>query len=177
MSPKSPTRRQFVKRAGLYIASSSIVLPAGFACSSDEDGGNDGYLPYPPWQSKANALENGANCCWTAAQPGGEGGPANHAPMLSVSDNGELKVWLEEGHPMTAAHWITTAYVRDQRGVVLELADFGERDIFPQFLSADNEWRESTPLINIELPAGTTEVKAYAYCSLHQHWASPVLAI
>ena len=179
MSPNTATRRQFVKRAGLYVASSTLVLPAGFACSADDNDDSDGYLPYPPWQAKANAFEAGGKCCWTssAPAPAGQGGPENHLPMVSVDDNGELKVWMQDGHPMNEEHWITTVYVRDQRGIVLELADFGEQELYSQYESTEFEWTESTPAINIEIPPGTTQLKAYAYCNLHRHWAGDIVNV
>lgn len=174
MSLKSPSRRQFIKKSGLSAAVTSFVLPAGFACGSDDD---EPFEPVLDWESKASALEKSANCCWTAAsEPGADsdnaGRAPNHAPVVGTTADGDLKVWLASGHPMTEAHWITSMYVKDQRGVVIWYVNFGEERILPSQVATTPQWMEETPAILIRPPSGTTLVKAYAYCNLHQNWTS-----
>lgn len=177
MSSNSPSRRQFIKNSGLSAAVTSFVLPTVVACGDDD-------APFEPvleWEAKASALERNANCCWTEADPPGmgsnnDGRALNHAPVIAM-DGSDLMVFFEGGHPMTVAHWITSVYVKDQRGTVIWFSDFGETRILPAQVADGPQYNADNPAIIIEPPAGTTRVKAYAYCNRHQHWTSDVASI
>jgi len=122
----------------------------------------------PEWQQIADGLESSNQCCWNSGDlPTGAsaGAPEEHLPVVTVTDPGLLKVTFVENHPMTAEHWITTLYVRDQNGIVIVLRDFGQAALLPQFA------RDEVPEIeDVQAPRGTTQVRAYSYCNLHQAW-------
>jgi desulfoferrodoxin (superoxide reductase-like protein) len=121
----------------------------------------------PEWQEVADGLEASNQCCFSRAEPPTDpagGAPDNHAPELAVTDEGQAIVSLAAGHPMTESHWITTLYVRDQSGIVIGYRDFGQIGLKPQFS------RNYVPELRFDLPAGTTNVRAFSFCNLHSHW-------
>ncbi|MET0414174.1 MAG: hypothetical protein ABW217_22885, partial [Polyangiaceae bacterium] len=60
-------------------------------------------------------------------------------------------------------HWLTVMYVRDQNNVVVYLRDFGQEQIKQQYLNQN-------PTFSFDVPPGTTSLRAYSFCNLHQHW-------
>lgn len=168
MSENYQSRRGFIQ--GALAASAVVAVPNTFACSGEDDA-DGGAVVIPEWQQIADGLEESNQCCWTRAQPAtgeGAGGVDPHVPVVSVNRTGRVEVTFAMPHPMTEAHWITTIYVRDQNGLVIGLRDFGQAALLPQFS------RGEVPSLAFQAPPGTTQVRAYAYCNLHQHWAGDV---
>lgn len=174
MSESNQSRRGFIK--GTLAIGAVVAVPSGLACSSDDPA--EGAVVIPEWQEIADGLEapNGP-CCYTATAPPGAGvanaGQAsNHLPVLTIANNGTVTVSLATPHPMirqngaTRAHWITTMYVRDQDGLVIGFRDFGQLEVKPQFEGRSN------PSLSFSLPPGTTRVRAFSYCNLHDVWAT-----
>jgi len=128
----------------------------------------------PEWQEVADGLQASNQCCYTRDSPPEDpslGGAEEHAPLLEVRADGRAVVTLGAQHPMTADHWITTMYVRDQDGVVVGFRDFGATQLKPQFS------RGYQPSLEIALPAGTTSVRAFSFCNLHSHWAGETISV
>ena len=158
---------------GSSLAAIAIAAaPGSFGCS---DGNLDAAVVVPEWQSIAAGLEaRGGPCCWTEANPDtseGAGMASNHAPVLSIDSDGVATVSLAAEHPMDppsagVKHWITTMYAKNQDGVVVGFQDFGQLEVLPQWAGRRN------PSLEFVIPAGTTSLRAYAYCNLHDHWAS-----
>ncbi len=164
------SRHIFVRSS---LAASAIAL-SSFACS---DGNTDGPVVVPEWQSIAAGLEApGGPCCWTEENPDtseGAGMANNHAPLISIDSNGIATVSLAAEHPMDPAsagvkHWITTMYAKNQDSVVVGFQDFGQTEVLPQWSGRRN------PSLEFAIPPGTTSLRAYSYCNLHDHWASKV---
>jgi desulfoferrodoxin (superoxide reductase-like protein) len=176
MPENNQSRREFVQ--GVLAVSAVLVVPSGIGCSSDDDVA--GAIVVPEWQEVADGLEapNGP-CCYTETSPPGpnvtnRGDASNHLPVLTLRNNGLVIVSLANPHPMTRgnattpAHWITTMYVRDQDGLVIGFRDFGQSQVKPQF-----EGRTS-PTLEFAMPPGTTSVRAFSYCNLHDVWATDI---
>jgi desulfoferrodoxin (superoxide reductase-like protein) len=167
---KYRSRRAFSRRS---LAAGAIAL-SGLACS---DGNTDGPVLVPEWQSIAAGLEaTGGPCCWTEENPDtseGAGMASNHAPLISVDSDGIATVSLAAEHPMDpesagVEHWITTMYAKNQDDVVVGFQHFGQTEVLPQWSGRRN------PSLEFAVPAGTTSLRAYSYCNLHDHWASKV---
>jgi desulfoferrodoxin (superoxide reductase-like protein) len=168
-------RRDFLAQSGLFAT--AAALPAAFTgCSSEDD--PPAVEPILEWEEVADSLEQNPRCCWTGDPSEvalGSPSVGAHLPEISLDTvNGRLRATVftlgdEDNtgqlnpHPMNAAHWITVMYVRNQDNVVVAFRDFGRAEIFADNLDID-------PRITFDVPAGTTSLRAYAFCNLHQHW-------
>jgi desulfoferrodoxin (superoxide reductase-like protein) len=170
MLERPQSRRGFMTE--VLAASAVVAALAHLGCSSEDN--SERAVLVPDWQQIADGLEASNQCCWSQSMPpsGPQAGSADmHAPVVSVSRSGEVEVTFAAAHPMTAEHWITTIYVRDQDGVVIGLRDFGQSALLPQFS------RDEVPRLSFAAPPGTTRVRAFSYCNLHQHWAGESLDV
>jgi len=173
MSDRVQNRREFLAQSGMLA--SAAALPAALtACSSEDD--PPAFQPNLEWEDTADGLEQSPLCCWTG-DPSETGSPGvgAHLPEISIDTvNGRLRATVftrgDENntgeiapHPMTAVHWLTVMYVRDQNNVVVYLRDFGQEQIKQQYLNQN-------PTFTFDVPAGTTSLRAYSFCNLHQHW-------
>lgn len=171
MSEIYQNRRGFIR--GAMAVSATVLVPSSFACSGEDDD-PEGAMVIPEWQQMADGLEESNQCCWTRAQPAtgeGAGGVDPHVPIVTVSRSGLVEVTFAAAHPMTAAHWISTIYVRNQNNLVIGLRDYGQAALLPQYS------RGEVPGMRFQAPPGTTRVQAYAYCNLHQHWAGDAVNV
>lgn len=175
MSDRVQNRREFLAQSGMLA--SAAALPAALtACSSEDD--PPGVQPNLEWEDTADGLEQSPLCCWTgdpAEVAQGSPSVGAHLPEISFETvNGRLRATVstlgdENGtgqaapHPMTAVHWLTVMYVRDQNNVVIYLRDFGQEQIKQQYLNQN-------PTFTFDVPPGTTSLRAYSFCNLHQHW-------
>jgi desulfoferrodoxin-like iron-binding protein len=128
----------------------------------------------PEWEQAAAGLESSSQCCWSREQvptADGAGTPEMHLPLVRLTEEDEIEVAFEQAHPMTAEHWITTIYVRNQDAVVIGFRDFGQAQLLPQFS------RDQQPELSFAAPLRTTLVRAYSYCNLHGHWASDLVRL
>jgi desulfoferrodoxin (superoxide reductase-like protein) len=108
------------------------------------------------WEARANELEN-QGPLYTAIAPGKwRGKESSHVPVASFVAG---KISIVTKHPMTPEHFITTHYVKNQRGIVIGLKEFTGTD--PQAKSM------------FPLPKGTTTVIVYSHCNLHDLWDAP----
>lgn len=159
MLNSSLDRREFFKRTTLLAG--VAFLPAKLiGCGTEEEGTEVNTL----WESRATDLESMAGKqIRTEADPGPwEAKVGGHLPEMTV-DNALNQVTVVTNHGMSEEHYITTIYVRDQKGFVVGLKEFSPTDaeakvIFP-------------------LPKGTTSVTAYSNCNLHDHWMTEPVTI
>jgi desulfoferrodoxin (superoxide reductase-like protein) len=170
--PTSANRRDFLLNTSL--ATATLVLPQGLLGCSEEDA--PAVEVVPEFEEVADALEQNNKCCWTG-NPGEVGSPpvGAHLPLIEISEvSGRLRATVstlgdEYGvgemrpHPMLPEHYIAVMYVRNQDNIVVGFRDFGQSAIK---LSAVN----SDPTFYFDVPAGTKWLRAFAYCTLHQHW-------
>lgn len=176
MSDRVQNRRAFLAQSTMF-ATAAAMPEALLGCSGEADD-----PPRPQvvleWEEVADSLEQNPRCCWTGAPSEVERGSPSvgaHLPNISLDTvDGRLRATVftlgdEDNtgqlnpHPMNQAHWITVMYVRDQNNVVVAFRDFGRADIFADNLDID-------PRITFDVPPGTTSLRAYAFCNLHQHW-------
>ena len=149
----SQNRREFLKRATTLATITAVPMLPGCILPPYDVG--------PPvndeWEDRAAELEA---LTWTVDDPG----PHNPDPHLPVVDyDAESRtVRVKVPHVMEPDHWITTVYIRDQDGVVLELREYPAPKA-----------SEESPDVEFSLYDTTTEVVAYAYCNLHDNWAVP----
>lgn len=174
MSDKAQSRRKFLANTSAITA--AVALPAAVVgCSDDKQPTVD---VNPEWEEIADGLEQSKQCCWTGDEnpvPANRPTVGAHLPEIEFSEvDGRMRARVftlgdEAGsgtlspHPMLREHWITTMYARNQDGVIVYLRDFGESEIKQQFIN-------SSPEMEFDVPAGTTWLRAYAFCNLHQHW-------
>jgi desulfoferrodoxin (superoxide reductase-like protein) len=181
MSDRMQNRREFLAQSS--VIASAAALPAAITGCSEDD---------PPpvevnqeWEEIADGLEQNPRCCWTgAADEVAKGSPSigAHLPQISLDTvDGRLVATVftfgdedasgqAKPHPMTAAHWLTVMYVRNQDNVVVSLRDFGRAAIYTEFLDID-------PRFSFDVPPGTTSLRAFSFCNLHQHWRGPTVEI
>lgn len=134
----------------------------------------------PEWLEKANALES-ANVdgkAYTADRPGPFVGKERaHVPVLTVQSDGVAVVVVN--HVMDAGalpeagttdagdaaatgrplHYVTTIWIKDERGRVLFMKSYAPNDAAP-------------PFVAMKIPAGVKALTAYEHCNLHGVWAS-----
>ena len=83
--------------------------------------------------------------------------PPSHVPVISVSGGVATLSVGASVHGMSDAHHITSAWVRDQTGMV----------IFYQTFATDGS---ETPVVTFTVPAGSTALTPYEHCNLHGTW-------
>jgi superoxide reductase len=107
------------------------------------------------WEARAKELE-AKGPVYTAAAPGKwQGKEGGHVPSASFEAR---QVTIVTKHPMTPEHWITTHYIKNQKGVVIGLKEFS---------GTDPEAKSTFPL-----PKGTTALRVYSYCNRHDLWSA-----
>jgi len=148
------TRRDFLKHAS--TVATVLAVPALTGCTEEDEGPEINMA----WEDRATELET---VTWTAGNPG-DFPPEVHIPEATYN-SGARSVTVLVPHVMTAEHYISTIYIRDQDGVVLGLQEYAVP-------TADGE----QPSIDFPLHESTTTVVAYAYCNLHDNWAAGDLA-
>ena len=140
---------------GIFILVGLALLPASFiGCGADYDP-RDEVRINPDWEARADKLEaHGA--LRTATNPGPWGEKiADHLPAASANPvSGQLTVITSHG--MSAEHYITTLYIRNQDGVVIGLKELSPTD--------------SEAKAIFTYPKGTIKVQAFSFCNLHYHW-------
>lgn len=77
----------------------------------------------------------------------------NHLPQITFGHNA---IAMRVPHTMEPSHFITTVYVRDQDKRV-----FGLKELLPV---------DKIAWASFMVPAGTTKIYAFAFCSVHDHW-------
>jgi len=108
------------------------------------------------WEARAKELE-AKGPAYTAAAPGKwKGKEGGHVPVASFEAG---QVTIVTKHPMTPEHWITTHYIKNQKGVVIGLKEF---------TGTDPEAKSTFPL-----PKGTTALTVCSHCNLHDLWSAP----
>jgi desulfoferrodoxin (superoxide reductase-like protein) len=83
-----------------------------------------------------------------------------HVPAVTLSGTTAM---VETPHVLTAAHYITALYLKDQTNQIiafLELEQPAAGDAFPKATAT------------FVIPAGTTKVTAFSHCNLHDVWKS-----
>jgi desulfoferrodoxin (superoxide reductase-like protein) len=156
------TRRCFVSFVGSATGAAALgswlpgcMAPVGVGV--EDDGRN------AQWEARAAALE-GAKVYDKTTQWMGEDKAATHVPQVTVSA-GTVLVLVP--HPMTAEHYITDVYLRDQDGAVVAFHSFPQPAEGSDLTGADPG--------PFELDASITEVTVYAHCNQHNTWkADPV---
>ncbi|MBM4292061.1 MAG: hypothetical protein FJ138_11965 [Deltaproteobacteria bacterium] len=120
------------------------------------------------WAERAAALEQGG--VYTPAAPGEWAGKeAAHTPTATLMDmGGALTVKAFVNHVMTAEHWISGVYFRDQDNNVFFLQELSYTDGDPG--------AEKGVTVYAQVPAGVTAVTAFAYCNLHDCWRSETVS-
>eukprot|EP00756_Hemistasia_phaeocysticola_P035091 Hpha_TRINITY_DN16560_c3_g3::TRINITY_DN16560_c3_g3_i4::g.133730::m.133730 len=92
-----------------------------------------------------------------------------HTPRIAISGTvGRVTVGPPELlHPMSASglHYIDTIYVMDQSGTVIAAGTFGP-------LSPTGP-----PVLEFDVPLGTTSVTPYAHCNKHGHFVGSTVAV
>jgi desulfoferrodoxin (superoxide reductase-like protein) len=111
------------------------------------------------WEARAKELE-GKGPAYTADAPGKwKGKEGGHVPAASFEAG---QVTIVTKHPMTPEHFITTHYIKNQKGVVIGLKEFSGTD--PEAKSS------------FALPKGTTSLTVYSHCNLHDLWTAAAKA-
>jgi desulfoferrodoxin (superoxide reductase-like protein) len=121
-----------------------------------------GVEPNEDWESLGETYEAGP--IYTQNEAGEWAGKeAVHVPQITLNEgNGSLSVLVM--HEMNDAHWIPAIYIRDQAGVIVGLKDYG--------IDAWNgDAGDGSPTATFVVPQGTTQITAFAYCNLHDHWS------
>jgi desulfoferrodoxin (superoxide reductase-like protein) len=147
MSRPSVNRRAFMKYNGLVAI--TVAIPSWLRDRQAEAASakNDA------WETRAKELE-GKGPVYTAAAPGKwKGKEGSHVPVATFEGGG---VTVVTKHPMTPEHWITTHYIKNQKGVVIGLKEFQ---------GTDPAAKSTFPL-----PKGTTSITVCSYCNLHDLW-------
>src|SRR5688572_26850830 len=141
-SSNNQGRRDFLNLLG--ISTAVALVPWLEGCGSDADDDSP-VEPNAEWERIA--AEKEATGVYTAQQPGEwVGKEATHLPKLTF-DMTAKTVTVTVGHPMTAEHWITAVYIRNEDDVVIGLKEFLGTDL------------EATATFSF--PASTTKITAY----------------
>jgi hypothetical protein len=149
---------------------------------------DDGQVGNAVWEQKAKALEgsNAGGAAYTTESPGPWAGKEkSHVPSLTVQEDGVAMILVS--HVMDAGfagaeagasdggkdagpfdsgarpiHYVTTIWVKDDKGRVVYLKELKTTDIAP-------------PVVAFRVPAGTQSLRAYEHCNLHGVWGSAIV--
>lgn len=147
MAKRSVSRRALIKYNALAVI--SVAVPAWLI----EQQAQAAPAKNPAWQARAKELE-AKGPAYTALEPGKwKGKEGGHVPTATFEGD---SVTILTKHPMTPKHWITTHYIKDQKGVVIGLKEFKGTD--PKAISS------------FVLPKKTTSITVCSYCNLHDLW-------
>jgi desulfoferrodoxin (superoxide reductase-like protein) len=87
-----------------------------WGCSSDSEDDSSPVTPNAEWETIAAQKEAGG--IYTRQEPGKWAGKeGTHVPQLSFNAAAK-SVTIVTAHPMTAEHWITAIYIRNQDNIV-----------------------------------------------------------
>jgi superoxide reductase len=150
MSDFSIGRRAFLEQA--VAAAACFTVPGWLVGCGEED--PQGAKTVEAWERRARELESKGTVLTGAAPGKWLGKEGTHVPRATFNADGTVTITTP--HPMTAEHWISTHYIKDQDGIVVGL----------QELTSSRPEAKSV----FKVPAGTTKVVAYSYCNLHDHW-------
>jgi superoxide reductase len=144
------SRRAALEYNGLVAI--SVAVPTWLIEGEAEAGGPQ---KNHAWEARAKELE-AKGPVNTASAPGKwQGKEGAHVPSASFEASG---VTIVTKHPMTPEHWITTHYIKNQKGVVIGLTEFSGTD--PEAKST------------FQLPKGTKALRIYSHCNLHDLWSA-----
>jgi desulfoferrodoxin (superoxide reductase-like protein) len=147
MARQGISRRAFIKYNGL--ATITVAVPAWLRSGQAEAATTKNAA----WEARAKELE-GKGPIYTADSPGKwKGKEGGHVPTATFDNAG---VTIVTKHPMTAEHWITTHYIKNEKGMVIGLKEFKGTD--------------AAAKSTFPLPKGTTSVTVYSNCNLHDLW-------
>jgi len=147
---------------------------------------DQGQIGNAIWEDKAKKLEssNVGGTAYTQTSPGPFAGKEkSHVPTLTIQSDGVAMVLVnhvmdagaagaqpEAGRDAAgfdsgarATHYVTTVWVKDDKGRVVYFKELASTDIAP-------------PVIAFKIPEGTKGLRAYEHCNLHGVWASAELA-
>ena len=156
-------RRSLIKTGSLITV--SVAVPSWLTgCGTEQlEAVKKTEVPYnglpiinSEWQDRAKQLENAGvvkSRKNTPAHNSTEQEMAAHLPIITFGND---KVSINVNHPMEETHWVTTIYCKDQAERVFGLVEF---------LAADEK-----PFAEFALPVGTTDVLAFVFCNVHDHW-------
>ena len=159
------------RRNLLGTAIASLAVSHLSACGGETEylNGETVRTEREAWAERANRLEK--LTIYSEANPPADpeaNKPAAHLPMVTIDQAaGYVNVFIN--HVMQPAHWITTIYFRDQDGTVFYLKELLPGDVD---LGADGSPLEKGVTAFAPIPKGTTQVSAFAFCNLHEHWYS-----
>ena len=149
MSGRSVSRRAFIKYNGLAMISVAVPAWLGSRGAEAATGKNDA------WEARAKELE-GKGPLYTAGAPGKwKGKEGSHVPVATFDSSG---VTIVTKHPMTPEHWITTHYIKNEKGTVIGLKEFKGTD--------------AAAKSTFPLPKGTTTITVWSNCNLHDLWSA-----
>jgi superoxide reductase len=147
MAKQTVSRRALIRYNGLLAL--SVAVPASLVDRQAQAAGGKNSA----WEARAKELE-AKGPTYTAADPGKwKGKEGSHAPVATFEGD---KVTIVTKHPMSAEHWITTHYIKDQKGVVIGLKEFKPTD--------------TAAKSSFVLPKKTTAITVYSNCNLHDLW-------
>jgi desulfoferrodoxin (superoxide reductase-like protein) len=147
MSRRSVGRRDFIKYNGLVAITVAVPSWVGSRGAEAAAAKNDA------WQARAKELE-AKGPPYTAAAPGKwKGKEGSHVPVATFDSSG---VTVVTKHPMTPEHFITTHYIKNEKGTVIGLKEF---------TPSDPAAKSTFPL-----PKGTTTITVWSNCNLHDLW-------
>jgi superoxide reductase len=150
MAKQKVSRRVALEYTGLVAV--SVAVPSWLSASEAQAAPEKTAA----WQARAKELE-GKGPIYTATAPGKwKGKEGSHVPVASF-EAGQVTILTK--HPMTTEHWITTHYIKNQKGDVIGLKEFA---------GTDPEAKSTFPV-----PKGTTILTVYSHCNLHDLWSSP----
>ena len=147
MAKRTVSRRALLKYNTL--AAISVAVPAWLVerQAAAAPGKNEG------WEKRAKEFEEKGPPN-TASAPGKwKGKEGSHVPTATF-DGDSVTIFTK--HPMSAEHYITTHYIKNQKGVVIGLKEFKPTD--------------SEAKSTFVLPKKTTSITVYSHCNLHDLW-------
>ncbi len=165
--PTTQPTYQLTRRALLtHLGAGAAVALTGCYGDSSYDLDRDTLAE---WSERAARLEQ--NGVYTAAAPGKWAGKeGGHVPTIELATMGgapAVKAFVN--HVMTAEHWISGVYFRDQNNNIFFSQELSYTD--------GDEGVEKGVTVYAQVPAGVTAVTAYAYCNLHDCWRAEPLSM
>jgi desulfoferrodoxin (superoxide reductase-like protein) len=149
MAKRTVSRRALIKYQALAVISVSVPAWLVERQAAAAPGKNE------LWEARAKELE-GKGPAYTATAPGKwKGKEGSHVPTATFEGD---SVTVVNKHPMTAEHYITTHYIKNQKGVVIGLKEFKPTD--------------AEPKSTFVLPKKTTSITVCSHCNLHDLWSA-----
>jgi superoxide reductase len=147
MAKQTVSRRTLIKYNGLVAFSVAVPVWLIDRQAQAAAGKNEA------WEARAKEFE-GKGPPYTAAEPGKwKGKEGSHVPVATFEGD---RVTIVTKHPMTPEHFITTHYIKNQKGMVIGLKEFKSTD--------------AAAKSTFVLPKKTTAITVYSHCNLHDLW-------